>query len=85
MQVQLCGGKVSTKVEEDCTHIILEDRQNKMDCADILEMIKTAGGIESLENFRNLLKAKLSIVQSRSASVLGTDHAVRRLMYSNTK
>lgn len=57
---------MSYKVEEDCTHVILEDWDDSLDCSKILQMVKAAGGIESLEHFRNRLKSKLSFVHSRS-------------------
>ena len=57
---------MSNKVQEDCTHLILEDGEDGMDCSEILQRLKAAGGIESLENFRNRLKSKLQVVHSRS-------------------
>ena len=57
---------MSRKVQEDCTHLILEQGEDGTDCSDILQGVKAAGGIESLENFRNRLKSKLKIVYSRS-------------------
>ena len=63
MQVELCGGHVSAKVEDDTTHVVVLGHLRG--CHQMLQSIEASGGIESLENFRYRLDSGLIIVGPR--------------------